>query len=331
VTRGAAPESRADGVHYPGTYLAGGYNRLQTEIAGHVVENEDLVNLPNWQVLDFRVQEATGSRSTDVELLEYRQELDLRGGVLHRRCTFVDGEGRRTRVAQRRFVHMGDPHLAGLETTFVAENWSGRLEVRSALDGTVINDGVARYRDLDQRHLRVLEQGEVGDDIVYLQVETVQSRLRVALAARTRVGRNGAPAERSAARSRRRASSPTCSTSSWPRGAGHRREGRGAAQLADPAIAEAGLAAASGPGRSAASTSCSPPTTRVVPPVATASTSASTARPGPARSCASTMFHLLQTVSEHTIDLDVGVPARGWHGEAYRGHIFWDEMFIFPC
>jgi trehalose/maltose hydrolase-like predicted phosphorylase len=24
------------------------------------------------------------------------------------------------------------------------------------------------------------------------------------------------------------------------------------------------------------------------------------------------------------------VPARGWHGEAYRGHIFWDELFIFP-
>ena len=24
------------------------------------------------------------------------------------------------------------------------------------------------------------------------------------------------------------------------------------------------------------------------------------------------------------------MPARGWHGEAYRGHIFWDELFIFP-
>src|SRR5690606_34706743 len=35
------------------------------------------------------------------------------------------------------------------------------------------------------------------------------------------------------------------------------------------------------------------------------------------------IFHLLQTVSSHTADLDVGVPARGWHGEAYRGHIFW--------
>jgi len=32
----------------------------------------------------------------------------------------------------------------------------------------------------------------------------------------------------------------------------------------------------------------------------------------------------------HTMDIDVGVPSRGWHGEAYRGHIFWDELFIFP-
>ncbi|HKJ95476.1 MAG TPA: glycosyl hydrolase family 65 protein, partial [Gammaproteobacteria bacterium] len=41
-------------------------------------------------------------------------------------------------------------------------------------------------------------------------------------------------------------------------------------------------------------------------------------------------FHLLQTVSPHTIERDIGAPARGWHGEAYRGHIFWDELFIFP-
>ena len=42
------------------------------------------------------------------------------------------------------------------------------------------------------------------------------------------------------------------------------------------------------------------------------------------------LFHILQTTSLHTLDLDVGVPARGWHGEAYRGHIFWDELFVFP-
>jgi trehalose/maltose hydrolase-like predicted phosphorylase len=42
------------------------------------------------------------------------------------------------------------------------------------------------------------------------------------------------------------------------------------------------------------------------------------------------LLHLLQTVSPNSSDLDVGVPARGLHGEAYRGHIFWDELFIFP-
>src|SRR5699024_7497018 len=33
-TRGAAPERAADGVHYPGTYLAGVYNRLTSTIHG---------------------------------------------------------------------------------------------------------------------------------------------------------------------------------------------------------------------------------------------------------------------------------------------------------
>lgn len=42
------------------------------------------------------------------------------------------------------------------------------------------------------------------------------------------------------------------------------------------------------------------------------------------------MFRLLQTVSVHSIGLDIGIPARGWTGEVYQGHIFWDELSIFP-
>ncbi|MDQ2826644.1 MAG: family 65 glycosyl hydrolase, partial [Actinomycetota bacterium] len=41
-------------------------------------------------------------------------------------------------------------------------------------------------------------------------------------------------------------------------------------------------------------------------------------------------FHVLQTLSPHVADRDVGVPARGLHGEGYRGHVFWDELFVFP-
>ena len=57
ATRGAAPESRADGVHYPGTYAAGCYNRLRDEIGGQAVETESMVNLPNWLDLRFAVDD----------------------------------------------------------------------------------------------------------------------------------------------------------------------------------------------------------------------------------------------------------------------------------
>ena len=97
-------------------------------------------------------------------MLGYRQELDLRRGVLTRLVRVRDPDGRATRMTQRRFVSMADPHLAGLETTVVPENWSGRLEVRSALDGRVTNAGVERYRALDGRHLAPVEAGEAGDD-----------------------------------------------------------------------------------------------------------------------------------------------------------------------
>ena len=41
-------------------------------------------------------------------------------------------------------------------------------------------------------------------------------------------------------------------------------------------------------------------------------------------------FHVLQTLNAVDADLDAGVPARGLHGEAYDGHVFWDELFVYP-
>ena len=195
VTRGALPEATADGVNYPGTYVAGLYDRATTEIAGRTVENEDLVNVPNWLPLRFRVAGGDWFDAQQVDVLDHRFELDLRQGTLTRRLRWQDAEGRRISVIQRRLVSMKDEHLAGLETTFTAENWSGALEVNSGLDGRVVNTGVKRYRDLNGRHLAVLGQAEVDKETVDLQVETMQSHVRVALAARTRLLRDGQHAE----------------------------------------------------------------------------------------------------------------------------------------
>ena len=332
VTRGALPEAEADGISYPGTYVAGLYNRLATEIAGRRVVNEDLVNVPNWLPLAFRVAGGPWFDVQQANVLDHRLELDMRHGTLLRRLAWEDAEGRRTRIVQRRFVSMKDKHLAGLETTFTAENWSGTLEVRSGLDGRVVNAGVKRYRDLNGRHLAVLDQAEVNKETVDLQVETTQSRVRVALAARTRLLREGRTIE-----------------------AGRR-------LVAEPGFVAHELTLELEQGR--------PMTVEKVVALYTSrdraiSESRTDARLTVARAedfagllarhegawnglwnrfdvqldsanewtetvLHLHIFHLLQTVSPHSLRLDVGVPARGWHGEAYRGHIFWDELFIFP-
>jgi trehalose/maltose hydrolase-like predicted phosphorylase/beta-phosphoglucomutase-like phosphatase (HAD superfamily) len=332
VTRGALPEAEADGVHYPGTYVAGLYDRAKTEIAGRTVENEDLVNVPNWLPLQFRIADGAWFDAQQADVLEHRLELDMRHGTLIRQLVWQDAQGRRTRVVQRRLVSMKDEHLAGLETTFTAENWSGTLEVRSGLDGRVVNAGVKRYRDLNPRHLHVLGQAEVDTETVDLQVQTIQSHVRVTLAARTRLLRDGQVAEAG----RRLAEEPGFVAHEL---VFELEEGR-------PATVEKVVALYTSRDRAVSE---SRDDARLTVAGAEDFQGLLARHEGAWNSLWNRfdiqldsanewtetvlhlhIFHLLQTVSPHTIHLDVGVPARGWHGEAYRGHIFWDEMFIFP-
>jgi trehalose/maltose hydrolase-like predicted phosphorylase/beta-phosphoglucomutase-like phosphatase (HAD superfamily) len=332
VTRGALPESAADDVHYPGTYVAGLYDRAETELAGRMVENEDLVNAPNWLPLRFRIEGGDWFDARRADVVEHRFELDIRRGVLTRDMTWQDAEGRRTSMTQRRFVSMKDEHFAGLETTFTSENWSGRLEVSSGLDGRVVNAGVKRYRDLNGRHLQVLGQGEVDRETIDLQVETLQSHVRVAVAARTRVLRDGQRQDVD----RRLVEEPGYVAHDLGL---ELEEGRPATVEKIVALytsRDRGISESRDDARLAAA--------------AAEDFSALLARHegawnslwnrfdielDSANEWTETVlhlhiFHLLQTISPHTQHLDVGVPARGWTGEAYRGHVFWDELFIFP-
>ena len=84
---------------------------------------------------------------------------------------------------------MADPHLAGIEWTLTPRNWSGRVEVISAIDGRVTNHGVARYRELEGRRLDPVSPRTFGAEVIALKAETRQSNIYVSQAARTRVFR----------------------------------------------------------------------------------------------------------------------------------------------
>ena len=85
---------------------------------------------------------------------------------------------------------MRHPHLAVLRWTLLAEDWSGNVAIRSSLDGSVINGrGPALSPSSIPSTWRPWRRGRTGEDGMYLVVQTNQSRVRLALAARTRLFR----------------------------------------------------------------------------------------------------------------------------------------------
>ena len=331
ATRGAAPECKAGQVHYPGTYAAGVYNRLDDVMSGTEIDNESLVNLPNWLPLTFRVDGGEWFDVDAVTLLAYRQTLDLRGAVLTRELRFQDDAGRTTSVTQHRFVSMNQAHVAALQTTIVAEDWSGAIQIRSTLDANVCNSGVERYRELASDHLDSAKGSELSENSVLLTVGTRQSQIPIAMAARTTVWHEETPAV-----AKYRLIDEEFEI-------GHEiytdlAEGRPLTvdkvvtlvTGRDVATSEPAAGAERRLGRQGRFAEIREAHTIAWAHIWERLSIEFENHTDELRILRLHLLHLLQTVSHHSEDLDIGVPARGLHGEAYRGHIFWDELFIFP-
>ncbi|MFF5570129.1 glycoside hydrolase family 65 protein [Streptomyces luteogriseus] len=322
ATRGALPECVADDVHYPGTYAAGCYNRLTSDVEDRHVENEDMVNLPNWLPLRFRPAGGEWLTPDSAPVLAHRQTLLLDAGLLDRVTRYGLDDDRVLSVRQRRLVHMGDPNLAALRTEFTVEGATTELEVEAALDGEVTNAGVQRYRGLAGRHLTHVHTGTADPGTVWLRCRTRTSDIRIGMAARLTAG------------------APIAETHVHPRAIQRLRltlePGRPVTVDKTIALHTSRDPAISDPLQTALDrVSAAPDFEALLRSHRTAWKllwrRAALDVPGePGSILRLHLFHLLQTLSPHTADLDVGVPARGLHGEAYRGHIFWDELFVLP-
>lgn len=331
ATRGASEENAADEHHYPGTYLAGGHNRLKTVIKGIEVENEDLVNWPNWLCLTFRSGDGDWFDLKKVHIVAFDQVLDIQYGELRRSFHVRDNTGKETLLESRRFVSMDNKHTAGLQWIMRPLNWSGPLELKSHIDASVTNWGVKRYRDLNSKHLKVRNKHPLDKGSLLLEVSTTNSEIVMAQASRTSVYLNEKKVEEV----------PVY----WEdeERAGHVL--RIDVSEGDFIRIEKVVCLFTSKDKA------------ITQPAYEAERLLKTRRsydilfrhhgkqwerlwslcdinlsenPRETKLLRLHIFHLLQTVSFKTIDLDAGVPSRGLHGEAYRGHIFWDELFILP-
>jgi HAD superfamily hydrolase (TIGR01509 family) len=328
MVRGAFSEAKADRIHYPGCYLSGTYNRATSEIHGRLVEHEDLVNWPSWLEIGFRIGKDEWFKMDGVEILSFRQILDVKEGTLSREMRTRDAKGRESLLCERRFVHMAEIHLSGVEWSLTPLNWRGMVTIRSGIDGDVVNDNVGRYRELNRRHLKTGEKGLVGETAIFLESQSLQSEIKVTHAARTELYLNEllAPAVRKTF---------VESDRIW-------QELQIRAEKNQQLTLEKIVAT-----YSSRDLAISEPTIEAKEAVMRAGrfarllVSHRQAWEHVWSRCDLELedgytqfvlrlhvFHILQTASPWSLDIDNGIPARGWHGEAYRGHVFWDELFV---
>ncbi len=332
ATRGALEMEKDNEYNYPGTYLAGGYNRMKSEIQGKVIENEDLVNWPNWLYLTYKINDGDWFSLKEVEILQFDTCLHMKEGILERRMRFRDSKKRETNIISRRIFSMYNYHAAVIQWQLTPENWSGDITIRSGIDGDIINNNVKRYSELNQDHIVILEKGQINDNGIYLLSRSKQSRIHLAQAARTEIYID---------KKKQDVKQQVVEKKGFVAG-----DFKMTCEEKKSIIIEKFITL-----YSSRDFAISDPMTEAytwlgrlgrfnkilkehktlwrqiwhyndIKVDANGSLEQLVIRLH--------IFHVFQTVSKVSIEKDIGIPARGWHGEAYRGHIFWDELYILP-
>jgi trehalose/maltose hydrolase-like predicted phosphorylase len=292
--------------------------------------------MPNWLCLNFRIEDDEWFDLNGVEILNYSQRLNLREGILYRDVVFRDNAGRETKLSERRFVHMHYSHVAGIEIVLSAINWAGKLTIRTALDGRVVNGGdQIDPRVRAKKHLHTIDRCAQGDGLL-LKVSTTETGLVVAEAAKTVVLIDGSPvdAQRTDILEQEYVAQDIRVSIAQSQSVSVRKTVV-LYTSRDKGIYEPGITALE------ALANVSDFEVLICHQVQAwrslwsrfdlfVETTEEYSKLVPSLLLHLNSFHVLQTASPHTVDLDTSVPARGWTGEGYQGHVFWDDLFVFP-
>ncbi|WP_019481415.1 beta-phosphoglucomutase family hydrolase [Arthrobacter sp. TB 23] len=328
--RGAAPEGGE--FSYPGMYLAGVFNRLEKQVGGSRVLEEHLVNAPDCLSLDIRVDSGDWWSAGGLQVISELRTLDLARAVLERQVVLETAAGRHLRVEQQRFVSMAECHLLASETRVTPLGWNGAITFRTGVNTGTRNtnlpdpNGGARVHLLDC----TADDDDDGQAVTetLVEAETTQSRIRIAVAFRAAVdgettrgttGRTGQHHFR-LYESTLMDGEPTVLTKVVAVVTSRDRA------ISSPRTEAQSILARSGRNFEALLASHGAAWQRLLRPFRV-----DLDAPTQVRLVLNLhLFHLLQTLTPHTMELDAGVPARGLHGEGYRGQIFWDELFVLP-
>ncbi len=225
---------------------------------------------------------------------------------------------------------MDNPHLAATTYEVTPLNYSAHFTFQTGINGAIINDGVVRYRQLNQRHLKPVKTGTSGK-IAYLVVETTQSAVKVAEAYKINISLDGKmiepdsfhvenPGEIYSRFTIEAVKKETITiekivsvytSQSWD---------------GDDPLKSAIAVLGQTPDFKSMLKSSAAKWDEIWAKVDVKIEGDRLAQ----KLLRLHLYHLIISLSPHNAGIDASITARGLHGEAYRGHIFWDELFILP-
>ncbi|MBM7616549.1 trehalose 6-phosphate phosphorylase [Weissella uvarum] len=319
--RGAPVWTKQTDNHYPGLYVAGIFNQTATPVAGRDVINEDLVNLPNPQYLRIVVD---GQVLDETNLVEQESTLAFDSGQLHERDVFQIKAGH-IWIDTTKVINHFDWHQAGFKLNLSAD-FKASIELISLIDTTTINANVKRYRDFVSHEYDVLS---IDPDEQSVWIKTKQSALTIGIGAKTTLKQQSQYIDKQVM-AEGNGLAETFAATLVP-GVPLELE----KQFAIVTSQETGLDLPR-----ALQAHMQDNQFELIKAASQqywskvwedADIQVDTADERTQQLVRLNIFHLHQLAQKYANpQLDVSVGSRGLTGEGYRGHIFWDELFLIP-
>jgi kojibiose phosphorylase len=152
-----------------GMYMAGIFDKSEADV-------EELVKCPMWTDVSVWHEDEKFCLSC-CDSIAHEQILDMKKGLLHRRTTFRNHQGKILTLETTRLAFMHDPHRGYMRVTITPKNFSGKIRVLSGLNGEVCNRGY--FPREHYKHLQ-LERIEHGRHFMYLEMKTRERGIRIA-------------------------------------------------------------------------------------------------------------------------------------------------------
>ncbi|MDT2739826.1 glycosyl hydrolase family 65 protein [Enterococcus canintestini] len=322
--RGTMPEMEISDDHYPATYLASLYNTAASIVADQTIYNEDFVNAPNLQKIYLIVDDEKIAFEKD-QIKKLTRTLHMKTGLFTANAIVTTKSGKDIAIKVKKIANMEHTAQYSIHYAFVPLNFSGTVTVVTEADGDVYNYNVARYRSLTKDHLDITRLHATGKKAL-LVAKTKASKITVTQYSELFSDTLDLTQLENTQTDKviRQKITFSAAKNTW--------------YSLDKAVSVAQRRKEESPLEIDLNTI-------TLPDFKTSAAQSAIAWQILWDKAAITVsgdlmsqkllnlhtYHLLCSASPNgNKGLDASITARGLHGEAYRGHIFWDELFILP-